>query len=239
MTRSHERPGSVEIGPDGRWRAGPLEAGTWRLRLRRSGYVPWETLIEVAEGRDVEVPIELTPTPGLDLRFTSESGVIPDRVRARLYDEAGNEVARESFYSEFTPLPAAHWDGAPPGTWTLEAWGQYARPVRQRVIIPGPRVTINLPVQGQLRARIPALEESIAGAALVVLDPRRQPVTGYTEDGSPTERWVAPRGGEILVPHLPPGRYTARVTSGDRAWEEPFDLVPFARATVTLRGSGR
>jgi hypothetical protein len=238
-TRSHERPGNIEVAPDGTWRAGPLEAGTWRLWLRRTGYVPWERVIEIAAGNDVELPIQLTPTPGLELAFVTEASVVPGLVRARLYDELGNEVARESFIAPYSPLPDAHWAGAPTGTWTLEAWGQYARPVRRQVTIPGPRVTVTLPVQGQVRARIPALEDTVAPAVLVVLDAGGQPVTGYTDNGLPTLEWIAPGGGEIGARYLPPGQYVARVTVDERMWEEDFELEAFATTMVTLRGTGR
>lgn len=236
--RSHERPDGIEIGPGGRWRAGPLEAGTWRLRLNRSGYVPLETRIEIGGGIDVEVPIELTPTPGLGLVFETARGPMPDQVAARLLDNAGNEVARNNFYDR-SGLPRVHWDGAPPGTWILEASGRYARPARRQVTIPGPPVTISLPTGGLLLARIPALKDTITPAVLVVLDAEGQPVAGYMADGTPVVEWIAPGSGQIYARRIPPGSYTARVTAGDRAWEQPFEIEPFASITVTLRGPGR
>ena len=236
--RSHERPGGLETGPDGRWRGGPLEAGTWLLRLAKPGYVPLAVNIEVDGGIDVEVPIEMTPTPGLDLVFETSSGLMPNSVTAKLLDNAGNEVARETVY-EYYGLSQSHWDGAPPGTWTLESYGRYARAARQRVTIPGPPATVDLPMDGLMLARIPALEETITLGILVILDADKDPVTGYLADGTPVNEWIAPGSGEIYARRLPPGTYTARVTSGDRVWEEEFEILPFALTTVTLRGVGR
>lgn len=233
------RPGGLEVGSDGRWQAGPLQAGTWRLELARPGYVPVETTFEIGGGVDVEVPIVLTATPGLDLAFEAGPGASPTSVRARLLDAVGNEVAREFFSGRTGELSASHWGGAPPGTWTLEAYGNFARLVRRQITIPGPSVALDLPADGQALVRIPALEGNIALAILEVLDRDGRPVAGHTRAGEPVLEWIAPGAGEIYARCLPPGAYTVRVTALGRAWEGELEIEPFVSTTVTLRGPGR
>lgn len=218
----------VTVGTNGRgeFRITKLSAGRYRLAVRKDGYVPEVSTLEIGPGQTRDLQVELKPADGLRLRVRRSAGDVPRWAFVRLSDPR-----RGRLIEEIRPIEKGLLEipTVPAGTWNAVLAAPESAPTELRVTVPGAPVDVTLAPAGKLRVQAPALEQSGREATVQILDPSGRPVSALDPvSGKLRSAWSWRRNG-IVIEGIPAGQWLVRIEATDGAtWSR----------TVTTRGGG-
>jgi hypothetical protein len=191
--------------------------GRYRVTVTKSGYGPWEQVVEVHPGAALEDQrFPLVPTSGLELAPLLASGRRPSQVSGALRDGGGHII---SF--EVRPVDGegvARFPSAPPGEWELLVSAPAAALTRVPVSVPGEPVPVVLPDAGSLTVRVPQLASADTIAVLTVTGADGRPLQCLSPYGTVQSQWQVV-GGNTVVEGVPAGEWILRAVAPDgRTW---------------------
>jgi hypothetical protein len=205
---------------DGSFEAGPLPAGSYRLRAGvQGGFTPLERLFALVDDQDLTgMELSLEGPSELEVRVTAPANRALGNVYLRLRDRSGNEVA-ETWRVAGTGEDIT-WTQAPRGAWTLEVSSGPRPPAALPVEIPGPPVDVELQPGGALHADVQEDEDRWDPLGQMRLDLESldgHPLPACVGIGC-TVCWVRLRA--CGRSGLAPGAYRWTITADDgRVWQ--------------------
>ncbi|MCG8462175.1 MAG: carboxypeptidase-like regulatory domain-containing protein, partial [Holophagales bacterium] len=191
-----------------------VSPGRYQLRVRKAGYEPHVSEVEVSPGSDLEgLKVVLEPTPGLELDVRLASGGWPCWVSYEVHDASGRPVVTAN--ARLDAQGRAHLASVPPGDWQVwvGAPGVATVLLRARVPVQEP-VPVVLGPAGRLEIRIPALVTSNLLATLTLADASRGVFSTFDEAGRLRSEWQVV-GGKTTIDRLPAGSWVLRARAAD------------------------
>ena len=217
---------------DGRFQMLRLGKGSYRVIVRKTGFLPAEDTVEVFPGVDLDgLDFALTPADGLDVVLQLASGRRVPTASVHVFDGAGQLVQTEI-------QPVAE-DGlvrfsVAAGSWAVlvSAPGAVAR--RLVVTVPSEAQAVVLQESALLRIRVPALMESNRTGTLTLSGPDGRLVESVDASGTLRRNWRVP-GGVASIDGVPAGIWTLELVADGQTWRQTATLTAGLESEFTLQ----
>ncbi|MEE8525356.1 MAG: carboxypeptidase-like regulatory domain-containing protein [Thermoanaerobaculia bacterium] len=217
---------------DGRFQVVRLGEGSYRVVVRKVGFLPAEETADVFAGVDLDsLDFALTPADGLDVFLQLASGRRVPTASVHVFDGAGQLVqteiqpVAEDGHVRFS-LAAGSWDVL------VSAPGAVAR--RIAVTVPSEAQAVVLQESALLRIRVPALMESNRTGTLTLSGPDGRLVESVDASGTLRRDWSVP-GGVASIDGVPAGVWTLELVADGQTWRQTATLAAGLESEVTLQ----
>jgi hypothetical protein len=219
-------PRNASTDSNGRFSLEDLEASSYTLVARKSGYQLLSREVTAVEGGGDDLLVELARGAGIALEVRDASFGVPLRaVQARATDGAGAVV--------FAGLVALDSEGRgevpslPPGSYALAVYASGYAPASLVVTVPAPPVLLPLTVGGgiEIRPGPATLESGSARAQILTGGGEPYPFAFFSPEGRLTLTGVR------RLENLAPGAYVLRV---DGVEPRPFEVRADTLTALTL-----
>ncbi len=224
-------PGRAKCDSRGYFQIPRVRPGSWRAVATRDGYGPAEATFAVTGGSKAEIEIRMTPTKGVSFEVALESGEELSSVFVALLDPASSRRLAGGSHPVIDGWVRV--STVPEGRWQLAVKSLHSAAIRFAVTSPGDQGRLVLPRGGELRIRVPALEQV--------------PIARVTLTGADGEPFVSPftpaswgpggrlmREGQAMVSGLASGVWSFTVEHDGRAWSGQATVKPGETTEVSL-----
>lgn len=218
---------------DGRFAVGPFAAGTWIFEFKMAGFATRKFAVEIGEEDIDDLVIEMPRSPGLELRFRTPAGLLPDILTVIWQDAASGEIHEISAFPGSNDTPEFQWDGVPLGRGMLTVSNSSLRlAARFEVTNTGKQVEVPLQAARSLRVTVPALAGGEVSAEMRLFDENGGVVATFFGQ----DHWELDPKGVVDVRVLVPGSYTVEIAAEDgRGWNQQIEVHLRGRNRVVLR----
>lgn len=235
------RPNRERTGELGRFRFPAVPAGSYRVRAEKDGHAPAERPVEVTGGAPVEgLDLVLEPAEGLELRVSTTTGGVPDRLSVAAVDPTAaalpGQAPRPVFADGVRTGEAGRvrLDRLPAGTWRLLVSASGLAVASLDVTAPGPAVPVTLRPAGLLEVVVPELTGTPLGGEVRLRGADGRWLVGLDWNGDPRTSWRLALG-RARIDSVPAGTWTVEVTAPDgRTWTATARAVPGGETEVVL-----